>query len=82
MFYPDEKIEPVPILTPAELAARLAPTTAHRERENQRQAVQDHQPLHQPDIAPRAPEQRDIYDRHPSLTRDIDDDERERTRSR
>jgi ATP-dependent exoDNAse (exonuclease V) alpha subunit len=82
MFYPEEKIEPVPILTPAELAARLAPTTAHRERENQRQAVQDHQPLHQPDIAPRAPEQRDIYDRHPSLTRDIDDDERERTRSR
>jgi Ti-type conjugative transfer relaxase TraA len=76
MFHPETKLAPVPILTPAELAARLAPDDARRERENQRRPAQDN---NAPEIAAR-PAEPDIYDRYPSLTRD--DDDRQRTRSR
>ena len=75
MFHPETKLAPVPILTPAELAARLAPDDARRERENQRRPAQDNTA---PEIAAR-PAEPDIYDRYPGLTRD---DDRQRTRSR
>ena len=36
MFHPAEKLQPVPVLSPIELAARLAPDDARRVREKQR----------------------------------------------
>ncbi len=83
MFYPEHKLEPLPLLTPAELAARFAPDDARRGRETWRPIIPDNQPARGPTPA-RAPETPDdsIYERYPGLTRDTDDRERIRTRSR
>ena len=80
MFYPEQKLDPVPVLTPAELAARFAPGDAREIRERRRSG-------NQPPYAPTPayePQQVDdkLYDLYPVLTRDDDDRERIRGRSR
>jgi hypothetical protein len=82
MFYPEHKLDPVPLLTPIELAARFAPDDARRAREDSGR-IQHDIPLPREPVPASAPEPREsIYDRYPGLTRDDDGRERIRTRSR
>jgi Ti-type conjugative transfer relaxase TraA len=83
MFYPEQKLAPVSLLTPLELAARLAPDDARRTREHQPSFIPIDSSPNEPTPAC-APERFDasIYERYPGLTRDDDDRERIRTRSR
>ena len=79
MFHPEQKLAPVPVLTPAELAARFAPDDAREFRERQRSG---NQPPYAPTPAyePQQPDD-SLYDLYPALTRH-DDDDRERIRER
>lgn len=83
MFHPEQKLDPVPILTPGELNARLVPGDARRARENQEPIVRDHESWREPipACAPQHPGE-SIYDHYPALTRNDDDLERVRSRSR
>jgi AAA domain/Relaxase/Mobilisation nuclease domain len=83
MFHADQKLAPVPVLTPLELNARLAPTDWARRDSERLPAFEDtyqHTEL-SPEPDRSAPE--NLYDRYANLTRDLDDDpDRQRTRSR
>jgi AAA domain-containing protein/relaxase-like protein len=83
VFYPLDKIDPVHVLTPAELNAHFAPALARRDREYQRPIIQDNQPRHEliPACAPQHYEH-SIFDEYPGLTRGDAGDDRSRTRSR
>ena len=80
MFHPEQKLDPVPVLTPAELAARFAPDDAREIRERQQPA---NRPLHEPTPGYDPRQANDsLYDLYPALTRDDEDRERIRGRSR
>jgi Ti-type conjugative transfer relaxase TraA len=82
MFQPEQTLPPVPLLTPLELNARLAPTDwTRRDSDRPRQFEHDYQ---QPEFpAPEADRSgyEPLYERYSNLTHDLDDDP-ERTRSR
>ena len=71
MFHPEKPLDPVPVLTPLELAARLAPDDARRERERlygtgeeYHRSAQRHDPApFKPETDPYTPEKSELYPR-------------------